>query len=575
VLLVVSFFWLAGPRRPHQPAPDPLAESPPAPVPSSKPAVGNAASRGSGAEKVRDPEREPAPAGAGKRYALLVGVKDYDHDRLRPLAYTEYDVVELAGVLRPAGYEVVLLTDAEGAARGDRRPTGRNIRHHLDAITAHCVRHDMILVAFAGHGLQFDTAKDSYFCPRDARPANVDTLVSLGDVYRKLDDSGAGIKLLLVDACRDDPLGSRGIDGAHVPRPPRGVAALFSCAAGQRAFETPRLGKKGHGVFFHFVLEGLRSQASNEENEITWDRLTEYVKRQVSRQVPVVIGAGAQQSPHQLANLVGESPVLLRRPLLVKAGPTVELLGPPSVEESARAGNAPSGKPTPGQLDTEKRRQWELLFKQNALRAQRDVSTAEIWSGQALNELLRLLTKQRLDGPSIRIDPDTLAKINVAANSSDNPGLLKQGGKLSWPLTLLWETFEAPRKRLGSNLILAVRQLKDKGSLAAATLTEIKDDLKTLENRLGDRAGDLKPAQYGDAKRYLDQLKRAVLTLASPHAAKYVNGTWTANGKDVADLVAHLNKHGLRFAPAAPGDEAAYQALYHRLAACAARLPKK
>ncbi len=46
------------------------------------------------------------------------------------------------------------------------------------------------------------------------------------------------------------------------PKPPGGVAALFSCSAGQRAFEHESL---KHGVFFHHVLEGLGGKAKDED----------------------------------------------------------------------------------------------------------------------------------------------------------------------------------------------------------------------------------------------------------------------------------------------------------------------
>src|SRR5262245_50460195 len=48
----------------------------------------------------------------GERYALLVGVRQYDsNEGLRNLRYSEADVVELAGVLKGAGYrQVVALT---------------------------------------------------------------------------------------------------------------------------------------------------------------------------------------------------------------------------------------------------------------------------------------------------------------------------------------------------------------------------------------------------------------------------------------------------------------------------------
>jgi hypothetical protein len=40
----------------------------------------------------------------GEKYALLVGVREYDPNELRSLPYSEPDVVELAQVLRDGGY---------------------------------------------------------------------------------------------------------------------------------------------------------------------------------------------------------------------------------------------------------------------------------------------------------------------------------------------------------------------------------------------------------------------------------------------------------------------------------------
>ncbi len=115
---------------------------------------------------------------------------------------------------------------------------------------------------------------------------------------------------MLVDACRDDPDAARGTRGgitSDSATPPRGVAALFSCSPGQRAFEHASI---KHGVFFHYVLEGLRGKAANRENEISFADLSGYVQRNVSRNVKQIVGGNAQQAPNMIANLVGESPVL-------------------------------------------------------------------------------------------------------------------------------------------------------------------------------------------------------------------------------------------------------------------------
>jgi serine/threonine-protein kinase len=247
----------------------------------------------------------------GKKYALVVGINVYEHTKLSALQFAENDATDLGKVLRRAGYEVVVLT---GSAReAPLRPTRANIGERLKEVLGKCRRGDTALVALAGHGLQFAGKRDAFFCPVDARPfgERSDSLLSLNEVYRQMDQSLASIKLLLVDACRNDPESSRGVDDS-APRPPRGIAALFSCSAGERAFETEKLGG-GHGVFFHFVLEALRGKAKNSKGAVTWNSLVGYVTDQVSDEVPRVIRDGAKQTPHQMTDLKGKSPVLLGR----------------------------------------------------------------------------------------------------------------------------------------------------------------------------------------------------------------------------------------------------------------------
>jgi formylglycine-generating enzyme required for sulfatase activity len=267
----------------------------------------------------------------GKKYAVLVGVKTYQSDaRLADLKYTENDVEDLAKLLGKPGAafaQVVVLTTTRGGDRRTDQPTAANIRAALKKVFDKVEKHDTVLVALAGHGVQLTVADpkdrkverdEAFFCPADAKLKNTKdrteltkTLISLKELFDELDGSGARVKLLLVDACRNDPKSGRNVDVDNVPRPPRGTAALFSCASGQRAFETDKLAAKGHGVFFHFVLEGLRGQARNKAGVVTWASLTDYVKDKVSDEVPRVIGGGARQSPHEIMNLIGKSPVLL------------------------------------------------------------------------------------------------------------------------------------------------------------------------------------------------------------------------------------------------------------------------
>jgi hypothetical protein len=266
-----------------------------------------------------DPKPAPLAPGLtqtakGKKHALVVGVRGYDSVKLRKLDYTENDAEELAEVLHDkGGFSVRVLTTSRGKKRKADLPTVANLRAEIRVLLAKKMRHDTVLVALAGHGMQA-TVKDkeeSFFCPADAQFNDNDTLLSLGKLFADLDDCGAAVKLLLVDACRNDPKLGRNVDVDSLPRLPHGTAVLFSCKSGERAFESPKLGKKGHGIFFHYVLEGLRGKAKNEHGEVTWARLAEFVTEKVSEEVPTLIGEGAKQTPELKVSLTGKSPVLV------------------------------------------------------------------------------------------------------------------------------------------------------------------------------------------------------------------------------------------------------------------------
>jgi TPR repeat protein len=250
--------------------------------------------------------------GQGKKYALLVGVRRYDSIKFDALRYTENDVEELGKLLSARGgfTSVRLLTTTRGEKSKADAPTADNVRAALKGLLARKTRHDLLLVALSGHGVQAKGkgGDESFFCPSDAQLNDADTLVSLNRLVKDLDACGAGVKILLADACRNDPAAGRNVDVDTLPRLPRGTAALFSCKSGERAFESPKL---KHGVFFYHVLQGLRGKARNEKGEVTWPRLAEYVTEAVSEEVPTLIGGGARQTPEWKVNLTGKAPVLI------------------------------------------------------------------------------------------------------------------------------------------------------------------------------------------------------------------------------------------------------------------------
>ncbi|MGL4553573.1 MAG: caspase family protein [Gemmataceae bacterium] len=267
---------------------------------------------------------EDAPAGKG--YALLVGVNRYDHAALNPLGHAENDVLELAKLLdRPgspfAGRVRVLTTGAKTPAG---RPTAANVRQALKELTTDRTRDDTVLVALAGHGIEHavapppgkkgETRTFPFFCPADAQfDTDYETghnprLLSVTGLMDQLGGCGAGGKLLLVDACRNQLAPRAAVRALSVERGmvPGGVAAMFGCKAGKSAYESDDL---KHGVFFHFVLQGLRGGAKGADGRVTWGLLTNYVLDAMAAEAKGLVGR--EQTP-ELVVRVSTNPLLHR-----------------------------------------------------------------------------------------------------------------------------------------------------------------------------------------------------------------------------------------------------------------------
>ena len=132
----------------------------------------------------------------------------------------------------------------------------------------------------------------------DAELSDEKTLIRLSNVSKALDGCRAGFKLLLVDACRNNPqiranlAGERPVvDVLSLSRPfpkvkPGGTMAMFSCSPGEVAFEDPQV---KHGIFFHHVLRGLNGDPgfdgkvadANGDGKVDVNELTSFADRNV------------------------------------------------------------------------------------------------------------------------------------------------------------------------------------------------------------------------------------------------------------------------------------------------------
>ncbi|TGD95772.1 caspase family protein [Methylobacterium nonmethylotrophicum] len=175
------------------------------------------------------------PAQAGERLALVIGNSAYRS--IQPLPNPAGDARLIAQRLRELGFSVQAVQDADLAVmRAALRDfSGRIGRAGKDAVA---------LLYYAGHGVQDDKNRN-YLIPVDAQLRSqadlVDGAVKVEYVQELLEDARPRIALMILDACRNNPLpatsrgGARGL--APIDSRMRGTFIAFSTAPGQTALD--------------------------------------------------------------------------------------------------------------------------------------------------------------------------------------------------------------------------------------------------------------------------------------------------------------------------------------------------
>ena len=250
-----------------------------------------------------------------RRLAVIVGVDAYrTGSGLPSLKHAGSDAHQLAGSLREQGYTVFEMTHAVAREVGKETmaPNADYIRDQITGVLGfpNLGAKDSVILSFHGHGVQYEIVEKTtvdgesvenpspkfFFCPADTtieglRTANEvaeqNHLLPLDELYKSLGQCKAATKLLIVDACRNDPSQPgefrTGLASATLPKlppPPGGIAAFFSCKANERAVEDPDF---KHGVFTHFLVQGMQGRADQPlegqpaDGIVTFAELSAYV----------------------------------------------------------------------------------------------------------------------------------------------------------------------------------------------------------------------------------------------------------------------------------------------------------
>jgi uncharacterized caspase-like protein len=222
----------------------------------------------------------PGAAAAQKRVALVVGNSDYRF--LHQLGNPRYDAVDIADALRDLGFEV-----GEPALDLGRADLEAEIARFADE----AADADVALLYYAGHGIQLSAR--NFLIPVDARLDSEDDIrragIDLDLVIRKL-KNGHGARLIVLDSCRNNPMGEALENGLAPPVLPAGFLVAYSAEPNGVAFD----GSGRNSPFAKAFLSYLASRGEDINSVL------------VSVRKDVVADTGGKQIPQDWSSLTGK-----------------------------------------------------------------------------------------------------------------------------------------------------------------------------------------------------------------------------------------------------------------------------
>ena len=169
-------------------------------------------------------------AAAEGRFALVIGNSTYQNASF--LTNTKNDASDVAAALKRLGFEVTTAFDLNSQKM---RRALRDFGHSANGAS-------MAIVFYAGHGLEI--SKQNYLIPTDARlRTDLDVYYEAVplDLVMAAVGSSRGLKLVLLDACRNNPFArsfrSSGGGGLAPVQAPKGTFIAYATAPGQVALD--------------------------------------------------------------------------------------------------------------------------------------------------------------------------------------------------------------------------------------------------------------------------------------------------------------------------------------------------
>lgn len=186
-----------------------------------------------------------------KAYALVIGNNNYLFTK-RKLDNAINDANAIANKLSLLGFNVKKETDCNTA----------DFAKVLSSFCSEIEKSSVALLFFSGHGLQIDG--QNYLCNIDSQFADEGsakyTSIELEKVLIDIEKVGPKVKIIILDACRDNPFENfnRGghVSGLAPIYAPKGSIIAFSTSPGQTASDSDGLNGK-HSYFTKAILDHI------------------------------------------------------------------------------------------------------------------------------------------------------------------------------------------------------------------------------------------------------------------------------------------------------------------------------
>jgi hypothetical protein len=193
------------------------------------------------------------PAAAEKRVALVIGNSAYQN--VTRLDNPRSDAALMAETLAGLGFTLIGGRAQLDLDKSSMDTAVQNFGRQVQGA-------DVALFYYAGHGVQVSGA--NYLVPVSANPtreADVDfQMVDVNLVLRQMQGSGTRLNMVILDACRNNPFGARGLrasdGGLAQMRAPEGTLISYATQPGNVAQD----GSDGHSPYTKALASTIKQQ---------------------------------------------------------------------------------------------------------------------------------------------------------------------------------------------------------------------------------------------------------------------------------------------------------------------------